>query len=265
MTILLSLDNSRHSRNPDLVKISVIIPAYNEAHTIAAVIERVKSVALNGIQKEIIVVDDASTDGTSDVLKDIRDICAIRHGTNAGKGAALGTGIQAATGDVVIFQDADLEYAPEDYPVVIQPLIENRCDAVMGSRFLRGRPVFWGTRKSPYLNHYIGNLLIIWVTNFLYGKRFTDYEGCYKAFRRSVLVDTPVESTGFEFDNELICKLMRKGVRIGEVPIQYHPRTYAQGKKITWRHGLVMLWTILKWRFLPVPASQVVIDPNMAA
>ena len=128
MTILLSLDNSRHSRNPDLVKISVIIPAYNEAHTIAAVIERVKSVALNGIPKEIIVVDDASTDGTSDVLKDIRDIYAIRHDTNAGKGAALGTGIQAATGDVVIFQDADLEYAPEDYPVVIQPLIENRCD-----------------------------------------------------------------------------------------------------------------------------------------
>ncbi|HET9866045.1 MAG TPA: glycosyltransferase family 2 protein, partial [Nitrospira sp.] len=139
------------------MKISVIIPAYNEVHTIAAVIERVKSVALNGIQKEIIVVDDASTDGTSDVLKDIRDIYAIRHDTNAGKGAALGTGIQAATGDVVIFQDADLEYAPEDYPVVIQPLIDNRCDAVMGSRFLRGRPVFWGTRKSPYLNHYIGN------------------------------------------------------------------------------------------------------------
>jgi hypothetical protein len=125
--------------------------------------------------------------------------------------------------------------------------------------------VFRGLQKSPYLNHYIGNLLIILVTNILYGKHFTDYEGCYKAFRRSVLLDTPVGSTGFEFDNELICKVMRKGVRIAEVPIQYRPRTYAQGKKITWRHGLVILWTIVKWRLLPLPTPQAVIDPTMAA
>lgn len=247
------------------MKVSIIIPAYNEEETIAAVIQRVESIALEGIKKEIIVIDDASSDRTGEVLKGIRNIQAIRHSNNAGKGAALTTGIRAATGDLVIFQDADLEYAPEDYPIVLQPLIEDRCDAVMGSRFLRERPVFWGTRKSPYLNHYIGNLLIIWITNLLYGKRFSDYEGCYKAFRRSVLLDTPVESTGFEFDNELICKVMRKGVRIDEVPIQYHPRTYAEGKKITWRHGLVMLWTIVKWRFLPLPASQTVVDRQMAA
>jgi len=283
----LFLDISRPSRNPDRahysrlwaascpdgpfegailkVKVSILIPAYNEEETIAAVIQRVESIALEGIKKEIIVIDDASSDRTGEVLKGIRNIHAIRHSKNAGKGAALTTGIRAATGDVVIFQDADLEYAPEDYPVVLQPLTEDRCDAVMGSRFLHERPVFWGTRKSPYLNHYIGNLLIIWITNLLYGKRFTDYEGCYKAFRRSVLLDTPVESTGFEFDNELICKLMRRGIRIDEVPIQYHPRTYAQGKKITWRHGLVMLWTIVKWRFLPLPASQAVVDRQMAA
>ena len=247
------------------MKISIIIPAFNEEKTIAAVIRRVEAVVLGGMKKEIIVVNDASTDRTSEVLKDFRNIQVISHVRNAGKGAALSTGINAATGDMVIFQDADLEYTPEDYPVMIQPLIDGRCDAVMGSRFLRERPVFWGKRRSPYLNHYIGNLLIILITNFLYGKRFTDYEGCYKAFTRSILLDTPIQSTGFEFDNELMCKLMRKGVRIGEVPIQYHPRTYAQGKKITWRHGMMMLWTIVKWRFLPLHASQVVVDRKMAA
>jgi glycosyltransferase involved in cell wall biosynthesis len=247
------------------VKISIIIPAYNEEKTIADVIRRVEAVALQGVKKEIIVVDDASTDRTSEIIKNMPNVRAISHSKNGGKGAALSTGINAASGDIVIFQDADLEYAPEDYPVVIQPLIEGRCHAVMGSRFLRERPVFSGKRKSPYLNHYIGNLLIISVTNFLYGKQFTDYEGCYKAFTRSILLDTPIQSTGFEFDNELICKLMRKGVQIGEVPIQYNPRTYAQGKKITWRHGMVMLWTILKWRFLPLPASHPVIDRQMAA
>jgi glycosyltransferase involved in cell wall biosynthesis len=247
------------------VKISIIIPAYNEEETIAAVIQRIASISLGAIEKEIIVIDDASTDRTAEVLKSLHNIRSIRHSRNAGKGAALTTGIHASTGDLVIFQDADLEYAPEDYPVVLRPLIEGRCDVVMGSRFLRERPVFWGTRKSPYLNHYIGNLLIVWCTNVLYGKQFTDYEGCYKAFRRSLLLDTPVKATGFEFDNELICKVMRKGAQIAEVPIQYHPRTYAQGKKITWRHGLVMLWTIIKWRLLPLSASKAAIDHTMAA
>jgi glycosyltransferase involved in cell wall biosynthesis len=247
------------------MKLSIIIPAFNEADTIEAVIRRIMAVDLGEICKEIIVVDDASCDDTPQILRRLSGVQVIRHLVNSGKGSALSSGIKAATGDIVIFQDADLEYAPEDYPVIIQPILNGSCDAVMGSRFLRERPVFRGSRKSPYLNHYIGNLLIIWVTNVLYGKRFTDYEGCYKAFRRSVLLDTPVEATGFEFDNELICKVMRRGVRISEVPIQYHPRTYAQGKKITWRHGLVMLWTIVKWRLLPLPASQTVIDRTMVA
>jgi len=247
------------------MKLSIIIPAFNEADTIEAVIRRIMAVDLGETCKEIIVVDDASCDDTPQVLRRLSGVQVIRHPVNSGKGSALSTGIKAATGDMVIFQDADLEYAPEDYPAIIQPILNGTCDAVMGSRFLRERPVFLGSRKSPYLNHYIGNLLIIWVTNVLYGKRFTDYEGCYKAFRRSVLLDTPVEATGFEFDNELICKVMRRGVRIAEVPIQYHPRTYAEGKKITWRHGLMMLWTILKWRLLPLPASRAVIDRTMVA
>lgn len=247
------------------MKLSIIIPAYNEEETIADVVRRVDSVNLGGIQKEIIVIDDASRDRTREVLKTLRNILATSHATNKGKGAALNTGITMATGDIVIFQDADLEYMPEDYPAVIEPLINGRCEAVMGSRFLRERPVFWGKRKSPYFSHYIGNILIIWLTNLLYRQRFTDYEGCYKAFARSVLLDTPVQSTSFEFDNELICKLLRKGVRIEEVPIHYRPRTYAQGKKITWRHGLTMLWTILKWRFARIEPGQAAITYKQAA
>lgn len=234
------------------MKVSVVIPAYNEDRTIEAVILRVQAVDLGSVEKEIVVVDDGSTDGTADVLKGLVGIRYVVHGLNAGKGAAIATGLKAATGDVFIIQDADLEYDPEDYPVVIKPILDKQCDVVIGSRFLRERPVFFGRRRSPYLSHYLGNMFIVFLTNLLYGKRFTDYEGCYKAFTWEALALTSVSAKGFEFDNELICKLLRKGVRVEEVPIRYSPRTYANGKKITWRHGLIILWTIIKWRFLPV-------------
>ena len=247
------------------MKLSIIIPAYNEQATIQAVIRRVQAVDLGAITKEIVVIDDASRDDTPNILKSINGIIFLRHSVNAGKGAALTTGILAATGDIVIFQDADLEYMPEDYLTVITPILNGGCDAVMGSRFLRECPVFWGKRKSPYLNHYIGNMLILCVTNTLYGRAFTDYEGCYKAFFRTTLLDTPIRAKGFEFDNELICKLLRKGIRIEEVPIRYNPRTYGQGKKITWRHGITILWTIIKWRFIPMSTSQPITSSNMAA
>ena len=234
------------------MKLSVIIPAYNERSTIEAVVRRVQAVDLSPVEKEIIVVNDGSRDGTTEILKELSGIRRISHEKNAGKGAALSTGFRAATGDIVLIQDADLEYDPEDYQTVIRPIVDGKCDVVMGSRFILYRPKFFGKRRSPYLTHYIGNKLIVTFTNLLYGRRFTDYEGCYKAFARTILVSTPVEAKGFEFDNELICKLMRKGARIVEVPIRYTPRTYAHGKKITWRHGLIMLWTIVKWRFLPL-------------
>lgn len=234
------------------MKLSIIIPAFNEQDTLEAVVRRIQTVDLGHIHKEIIVVNDASDDRTQDIMKSITGIVPISHAVNVGKGGALTTGIKAATGDFVIFQDADLEYTPNDYAAVIGPLLQGRSEAVMGSRFLHERPRFWGKRRSPYLNHYLGNLLILTVTNWLYGKQFTDYEGCYKAFIRRLLVETPIKARGFEFDNELMCKLIRKGVRIEEVPIRYVPRTYAQGKKITWRHGMVILWTILKWRLLPI-------------
>ncbi len=234
------------------MKLSVIIPVYNEGSTIEAVVRRVQAVNLGPIEKEIIVVDDGSTDGTANVLKEMSGIRRLFHERNAGKGAALTTGFQAATGDIVLIQDADMEYDPADYQAVIRPIMEGTSDVVMGSRFILYKPKFLGKSRSPYLTHYIGNILIVFFTNLLYGKNFTDYEGCYKAFRRATLATTPVKATGFEFDNELICKLMRKGARIVEAPIRYTPRTYARGKKITWRHGLIMLWTIIKWRFLPL-------------
>ena len=234
------------------MKLSVIIPVYNERSTIEAVVRRVQAVTLGPIEKEIIVVDDGSRDGTTEILKELSGIRRISHEKNAGKGAALSTGFRAATGDIVLIQDADLEYDPDDYRAVIRPIAEGTSDVVMGSRFIKYKVRIFGKHRSPYISHYIGNVLITFTTNLLYGKNFTDYEGCYKAFRQAVIATTPVEAKGFEFDNELICKLMRKGARIIEVPIRYTPRTYARGKKITWKHGLIMLWTIITWRFRPL-------------
>lgn len=233
------------------MKLSIIIPVYNEADTIETVVRRVQSVDLGPIEKEILVVDDGSSDGTVEVLKRLIGIRHLIHERNVGKGAAITTAARSASGDILLIQDADLEYDPEDYPVVIKPILEGKCDIVIGSRFLSYHPVFFGGNRSPYFFHYLGNLFIVFLTNLLYGRTFTDYEGCYKAYTREVCVTTPVSAQGFEFDNELLCKAMRKGFRIKEVPIRYEPRTYACGKKITWRHGLTILWTILKWRVAP--------------
>lgn len=247
------------------MKLSIIVPAYNEAATIREVLRRVHAVLLDGIQKEIILVDDASQDQTADIGDHTPNVRVIRHPKNTGKGGAVKTGIAAATGNVVLIQDADLEYDPNDYRTVLQPLLNGTADAVIGSRFLYERPVFFGKRRSPYFLHYAGNLCIVAVTNLLYSRSFTDYEGCYKAFLRPLLARTPIEANGFEFDNELICKIMRTSARIVEVPIQYRPRTYEHGKKITWRHGLIMLWTILKWRILPVESASVTEQQKLAA
>ena len=234
------------------MKLSIVIPAYNEEATIESIIRRVQAVDLGAVEKEIIVVNDGSQDGTEQVLRGIPGIRHLAHERNSGKGAALTTGFRAATGDIILIQDADLEYDPRDYAAVIQPIVEGRADAVMGSRFILYKLTLFGKRRSPYFFHYLGNQLITTVTNLLYGQRFTDYEGCYKAFRRPVVAETPVLAVGFEFDNELMCKLLRKGARVTEVPIHYVPRTYESGKKITWRHGVVMLWTIIQWRVRPL-------------
>ena len=235
---------------PVFKKLSIVIPVLNERETIAEIVRRIQAVPLP-LEKEIIAVDDGSKDGTQEVLKKIPGVRAFFHDRNRGKGAALKTGIRAASGQIILLQDADLEYDPEDYPAIIQPILEDRAQFVMGSRFLKERPRFFNKEGDPFFSHYVGNHMIIWSTNFLYGQKNTDYEGCYKAFIKSLSDSIPIEANGFAFDNELICKTLRRGHKIMEVPIHYRPRLYSEGKKIKWQDGAVMLWTIVKWRFLP--------------
>jgi len=201
---------------------------------------------------ELVVVDDCSTDGTRETLQRFGGaIRLILHDRNRGKGAAVRSGFQAATGDVLLIQDADLEYDVGDYPRLVEPILQGEADAVIGSRFALQRPRFFTSDGRLFVSHVLGNMAIIWLTNLLYGFRATDYEGCYKVFSRRVIQETPLVSNGFELDNEIICKLFRRGWRIKEVPIRYVPRGYRDGKKIRWQHGLRMLWAILKWRVAP--------------
>jgi len=232
-------------------KISVVIPVYNESRTIVEVIGRVKaSIARQKLDAEIIVVNDGSKDDSAAIIETIPGIHFVNKLKNGGKGSAVKAGFAAATGDILLIQDADLEYNPDDYTAVIAPIVKGETEVTMGSRFLKEKIVFFGKKKSPYLTHYLGNRMIIWLTNVLYWNHATDYEGCYKAFPLQVIRSIPIRSDGFEYDNELICKILRKGYKIVEVPIEYHPRSYESGKKITWRHGVRMLWAIIKYRFI---------------
>jgi glycosyltransferase involved in cell wall biosynthesis len=232
-------------------KLSIVVPVYNESETIIEVIDRIKaSVAKQKLDAEIIVVNDGSKDNSAEIIKTIPGIVFVNKEKNGGKGSAVKAGFAAANGDIFLIQDADLEYNPDDYSAVIEPIVKGETEVTMGSRFLKEKPVFFGKRKSPYLTHYIGNRMIIWMTNALYWHNATDYEGCYKAFTQRVIRSIPISSNGFEYDNELICKILRKRYKIVEVPIDYQPRSYESGKKITWRHGVRMLWAILKYRFI---------------
>jgi glycosyltransferase involved in cell wall biosynthesis len=232
--------------------VSIIIPCHNEAQHVAEVVARVQAADLGGLERELIAVDDGSSDGTADVLRGLPGVKVISYPQNRGKGAAVKAGFAAAAGQAVLIQDADLEYDPADHRAVLAPIVSGAADAVMGSRFSKSRPhFFFGPRRSPFFTHYIGNISIVAMTNLLYRHHATDYEGAYKAFRKEVVDAVPVQADGFEYDNELICKLLRRGYRVMEVPIHYHPRSYEEGKKIRWHHGVRMIWTIIKWRFLP--------------
>jgi glycosyltransferase involved in cell wall biosynthesis len=234
------------------MKLSVVIPAYNEERTVAETIQRVKTVDLGGLDVEIVVVDDGSIDRTREMLQTIPGIRVVLHERNSGKGAAVKSGFRAATGDIVLIQDADLEYDPQDYGALLQPIVDGRVEAVMGSRFLIERLKFFGKgAKSPFFSHYIGNKLIVAITNGLYRHSATDYEGGLKAFSKKIVDSIPIDANEFDYDNELICKLLRRGYRIAEVPINYRPRSYEEGKKIKWQDGVRMIWTIVKWRFRP--------------
>ena len=234
------------------MKLTVIIPVYNEEGTITEVIRRVMAADIGDLDREVIVVDDGSRDSTRAILRQMAGVTALFHARNLGKGSAIKTGLRAATGDIVIIQDADLEYDPNDFRALIAPIVAGQTEFVMGSRFLSAKLKFFGRGKSPFFSHYVGNKLVIWLTNIFYWNHATDYEGCYKAVTRRLLTSLAIEANGFEFDNELICKALRLKHRPVEVPIRYSPRSYLEGKKITWRHGVRILWTVIKWRLLPL-------------
>jgi len=223
--------------------LSVVVPAYNEAKTIASVLERVLS---QPSVMEVIVVDDCSTDGTWEFLQSLAasnsKIRASRHARNEGKGAALRTGISLAGARFVIIQDADLEYDPSEYPILLQPLLENRADVVFGSRFMGGR-----AHRVLYFWHSVGNTVLTLLSNMFTNLNITDMETCYKAFRREIIQSIRIEENRFGFEPEITAKVAKLGVRIFEVGISYYGRTYAEGKKIGWKDGLSALRCILKY------------------
>ena len=222
--------------------LSVVMPVYNERDTIEEMIARV--VAVPGIRMELIVVDDGSKDGTSQLLPALQKKYGFKlyHKENGGKGSALRRGFLEVTGDLVVIQDADLEYSPEEFPELIQLICQGRADVVYGSRFLGRHRVFLFT-------HYLGNLFLTLLTNVLYNTMLTDMETCYKAMRVEVLRSFKLESEGFGIEPEITAKIFKRGYRVYEVPITYDGRGYDEGKKITWRDGVVALWVLLKYRF----------------
>lgn len=228
--------------------LSILIPAFNEARTIRQILEKVRAVDLGGIHKEIVVVDDGSTDGTWDILRvlDWPELIALRHEANAGKGRAIRTGLARATGDFLIVQDADLEYDPADYPRLLAPLISGEALAVYGSRFASA-----GALDNYPWTHRIGVRFLNGLARLLYGVRLTDEATCYKAFARHAVADIPLDCERFEFCPEITAKIARKGIAIREVPISFNPRTAAEGKKIRWRDGWTAaqtLWKYRRWR-----------------
>ena len=226
------------------MKISVVIPVYNEVETIKEIVSRVQAVES---EKEIIIVDDYSTDGTREHLREINqgdeNVAVLYHDHNQGKGAALRTGFQAVTGDVVIIQDADLEYDPREYPLLLAPIVDGRAEVVYGSRFLGG------PHRVLFFWHYVGNKFITLFSNMLTNLNLTDMETCYKVFKREVLDGITVKSNRFGFEPEFTAKIAKKGFRIYETSISYSGRTYAEGKKIDWKDGVKAVFAILWFRF----------------
>jgi glycosyltransferase involved in cell wall biosynthesis len=226
------------------MKVSIVMPVYNEVATIKEIVSRVRAVTL---EKDIIIVDDGSTDGTREQLEEISqsydNLRVLYHDRNQGKGAALRTGFEVVTGDIVIIQDADLEYDPREYPDLLEPILDGRADIVYGSRFLGG------PHRVLFYWHYLGNKFLTLLSNMLTNLNLTDMETCYKVFKKEVLDNIKIKSNRFGFEPEFTAKVAKKGFRIYETPISYSGRTYAEGKKIDWKDGIKAIFAIIWFRF----------------
>jgi glycosyltransferase involved in cell wall biosynthesis len=230
------------------MRLSIVIPVYNEEETIPQVIDQVLAVSLNGVEKEIVIVNDGSRDKTGEVLHNLSSrmpgqLTVVHHEENQGKGAAIRTAMEHVTGDLVVTQDADLEYDPQDYPALLAPFSDPAVQVVYGSRNLRTNP------RSSW-SFYWGGRLLSWVANLLYGSRITDEATGYKVFRTDLLRSLNLQPTRFEFCPEVTGKLLRRGVEIHEVPIVYRPRSFEEGKKIQWYDGIGAIWTLVKYRIV---------------
>lgn len=226
--------------------LSVVVPVYNEVKTLTEILRRIDA---TGLASQIVMVDDASTDGTRQLLEELKgsdrsDLTILFHEKNQGKGAAVRTGIAAVTGDIVLIQDADLEYDPQDYPRLLEPLLDGRADVVFGSRFLGG------PHRVLFFWHYVVNRFLTFLSNVLTNLNLTDMEVGYKLFKRQIFDDVQIKSDRFNFEPEITAKVAKRRLRIYEVPISYSGRTYEEGKKIGVKDGIEALWTIFKYRFV---------------
>jgi glycosyltransferase involved in cell wall biosynthesis len=228
------------------MRLSIVIPVFNERVTLPTLLESVDRVSLD---KEILIVDDGSTDGTREYLEGLArqpgdGIRVFFHDRNQGKGAALRTGFREVAGDIVIIQDADLEYDPQDYPALLKPILDGRADVVYGSRFLGG------PHRVLFFWHYVGNKILTLISNMLTNLNLSDMETCYKVFRSEVVKNLEFSSKGFDIEAEMTVKIARAGYRVYETPISYSGRDYSEGKKITWKDAFPTLWALIKYRFL---------------
>ncbi len=232
------------------MKLSIIIPVYNERRTLLEILKRVDKVKLK-IKKEIIIVDDFSSDGTREVLSSLKGRYKVFfHNRNLGKGAAIRTGLRKASGDVYIIQDADLEYDPGDYKKLIKPILDKKTKVVYGSRFI-GRPYKeWSSRKDIVKSHLLGNKFLSLVTQVLYFRKITDMETCYKVFTKDVIEGIRLRARGFDFEPEITSKILKKGYMVKEIPISFNPRGFREGKKITWWDGVRAFFYLFRYRFV---------------
>jgi glycosyltransferase involved in cell wall biosynthesis len=227
--------------------LTIVIPVYNEKETLATIVDRVWTVDLTrwGVEKEVVVVDDCSQDGTIETAEDLAAqglIRLVRHSVNQGKGAALQSGFRSARGDIILIQDADLEYDPEEYPKLLRPILDGKADVVYGSRFMGGGP-----HRVLYFWHYLGNRFLTLLSNMFTNLNLTDMETCYKVFREEILRSITLKEKRFGFEPEITAKIARTECRIYEVGISYNGRTYSEGKKINWKDGVRALWCIVKY------------------